>query len=105
MNSNSNTNGAARYLNAILTINAVLLALLLWSQVAGTPMFDRAAEAQATSGDSQDTFANPIKQRKQMIDLLKATNESINKLNKSISDSTLNVEVTNFEDLELGDDD
>ena len=105
MNSNPNTNGAARYLNAILTINAVLLGLLLWTQVAGTPMFDRTAEAQATRTEGQDSFANPIKQRKQMIDLLKSTNDSINKLTQSIEKSTVNVKVTNFDEMETGDDD
>jgi len=58
-----------RYLDAILTIIAVLLTLNLWTMWAGGPshaMTELATPAQAAVG-----IANPGYQRKQMIDLLK----------------------------------
>lgn len=103
MNDHSNKpHGPIRYLNTILSINAVLLAGLLWTQIAGTSLLDSPAHAQASNPPEQ-TFANPIKQRKEMIDILRATRSSIDSLKKKIDDAEFKVQVTNFDELSIGD--
>jgi hypothetical protein len=61
-----------RYLNTILTVIAVLLALnayALWTATPGGAMLDHAQAAHAQAG-----VPNAAEQRRQMIDLLKQTN-------------------------------
>jgi hypothetical protein len=77
-----------RYLNTILTILALLLALQLWTTWTGTasPPLSLVAQAQA-----QDGIPNAGAQRKQMIDLLKEQNVKIEKLSQLLESGRVRV--------------
>ncbi|HEX7008914.1 MAG TPA: hypothetical protein VF184_02965 [Phycisphaeraceae bacterium] len=81
---------SVRYLNAILTVLAVLLALNLWVTWAATPggqALSWAEPAQAAG------IPNAGEQRKQMIDLLKALNVKVNQLTELVESGKVRVQV------------
>lgn len=83
---------SVRYLNAILTVLAVLLALNLWVTWAATP----GGEALSWAGPAEAQAAgipNAGEQRKQMIDLLKALNVKVNQLTELVESGKVRVQV------------
>lgn len=84
-----------KYLNVILTVNAVLLAGLLWTQVmGGLPM---ASQAHAQSAPS--TFVNAAEQRQRMIEALHEIKGSVDATRKVVESGKMKVEVTNIDKL------
>ncbi len=89
-----------KYLNGILTVIAVLLAVLLWTQVASRPVFSTPAVA-----DGPPTgFPNAAAQRQRMIEALQQMRKSTEASNKLLTSGKLRVEVTNIRDFENHDD-
>ena len=76
-----------RYLNTVLTVLAILLALNLWTswQQAPSESFVRPAHAQG--------LANAGKQRKQIIDQLKQVNVQLGELQKTLEEGKVRVKV------------
>jgi hypothetical protein len=81
-----------RYLNTILTVLAVLLALQLWTAWMGNGGLAAPARAVASpTGGIPDAGA----QRKEMIDLLKALNEQSSDLVKVLKSGDVRVKLEN----------
>lgn len=81
------------YLNVILTINAVLLAVVLWVQVAERPLLAETALAQP----SRIKIPNANDQRFQMINELKNMSKSLEVTRKLLESGKIKVEVTNLD--------
>lgn len=94
-----------KYLNGILTVNAVLLAGLLWTQVAGKALLASTASAQSNasgapigrSGDAMMT--NAAEQRQKMIETLKDIKTSIDATRKVVEGGKMKVEVVNIDQV------
>ncbi|MCZ6836429.1 MAG: hypothetical protein O7G85_11700 [Planctomycetota bacterium] len=94
-----------KYLNFILTINAILLTCLLWVQVADKAMFSESAEAQVrdrrpgTRNPNEvgppTIFPNDADQRERGIDQMKKMNQTLEALKNHIESGALKVEVSN----------
>lgn len=84
------------YLNAILTVNAVLLAVLAWTQLV-QPTF---GPAEAAAQSSPPTgFKNATAQRQEMIKAVKATQASVESLERLLESGRVTVEVGNADDI------
>lgn len=83
------------YLNAILTINAFLLAALIWVQVATREPATPAAHAQ------QQGFVNAAAQRKMMINAIEAMQQSVEASNRLLESGKLRVQVTNLDEIRI----
>ena len=86
-----------QYLNVILTINALLLATLIWVQVAERPVLAESATAQ----DSRNPIKvpNAANQRKQIADEVKTLTKTLEETRKMLESTTLKVEVTNIDQM------
>lgn len=78
-----------RYLNSVLTVLAVLLALNLWTTWSVTPDVGPAAYAQGIPDEGA--------QRKQMIDLLKSLNQSVDQMKELFTSGKAKVQVAGVE--------
>ncbi len=83
------------YLNVILTVNAVLLSGVVWTQVSDRPLLAEQAQAQPDRG-----FPNPSQQRREMIEVLNAINANLAKQHELLSSGKLQVEVTSLPEVE-----
>jgi hypothetical protein len=89
----------ATYLNVVLTINAVLLAALLWSAVAGRPLFSTEAAAQSRTRYAEvPNVPNAGEQRAEMVAALKDLKQSVEATNRLLS-SGVRVVVTNPDEI------
>ena len=88
-----------RYLNAILTVNAVLLAALLWTQVATTPVLAQPAVAQSRTRPTGriPLLPNAAKQRDAQTGLLREIKESVDATRHLLERGGFKVEVTNLD--------
>lgn len=77
------------YLNVILTVNAALLAGVIWTQVADRPLLVESAHAQPKRG-----FPNPSQQRQTIISLLKSIDSTTAEQAKLLESGKLKVEIT-----------
>ncbi len=85
----------SRYLNVILTVNAVLLGGLLWTNVADQPLFVNEAVAQ-----SRDYAPpNSADLRKKQLDEVRAMRAATDAMYKLIKTGKFKVEVTNLADF------
>lgn len=78
------------YLNAILTVLAVLLTLNLWTAWTATPGGELLSAAQPAHAQG---LANAAQQRKEMVDLLKQLNVEFAELKKTLAKGELRVRV------------
>ena len=92
--------GQGKYLNVILTVNAVLLTGLLWTQVAATPLLAGTAEAQnRTYGPKVPVIPNAAKQRDATIKAVKDVERAVNGLKASLENGRIKVQVSNLAEL------
>ena len=97
------------YLNIILTVNAILLATMLWVQVADNPILAENATAQSRSKPRKSTanrgkpfvFPNDADQRQKQIDEMIKIGKSIEATRKLIESGNLRVEVTNLGEIKI----
>lgn len=90
------------YLNVILTVNAVLLAGLLWTQMVGQPLVSAAqAEDENDPEDQgrQQGIPNAGKQREVMITHLASIEAAVRDLQRTIASGKIKVEVKNLDEL------
>ncbi|MHC5026264.1 MAG: hypothetical protein ACYTGR_05820 [Planctomycetota bacterium] len=93
---------ASKYLNGILTVNAILLGGLLWTQVANTPLLAEEASAQARSGGKPPAgFTNAGTQRQEMVRALKEVEAAVKKNSKLLESGRLKVQVTNLDEVRI----
>ena len=90
------------YLNIILTVNAILLATMLWVQVADQPILAENAVAQRrTKPPNQFTFPNDAAQRQKLIEEMQKMSKSVEATRKLIESGKLRVEVTNLDQINV----
>ncbi len=77
-----------RYLNAVLTVIAVLLTMNLWVAWNTTPGGEAMTFAQPASAQG---LADAGSQRREMVDLLKQLNVSVAKLQTTMTDGSMKV--------------
>lgn len=87
------------YLNVILTVNAMLLAGMLWTQVAEKPLLAETAIAQGSR--NRVTIPNAANQRKLIADEIKKLNKSMEATRKLIESGKIKIEVTNLDQIKL----
>ena|SRR6185503_2642628 len=95
-----------KYLNGILTVNAVLLAGLLWTQIAGKAMLASEAAAQSTASGTplgragaDAVMTNAAEQRQRMIESLKEIKTSIDATRKVVEGGKMKVEISNIDQI------
>lgn len=91
------------YLNGILTVNAVLLAGLMWTQIAGTSINDTA------SAQSRTRYADPVrdgkgvpdagKQRMELVEAMRKLRKSIDSFYVLLDGGDIDVNVKNLAEL------
>ncbi|MDY7108374.1 MAG: hypothetical protein SYC29_07025 [Planctomycetota bacterium] len=90
------------YLNVILTVNAVLLTGLLWTQLADRPLLETEAAAQSrTKTPAPPAPPNAAEQRAKMIKTLNGLKQSVDAQRKLMESGKLKVTVTNLDEIEL----
>ncbi len=87
-----------RYLNAVLTVNAVLLTGLLWMQIVEQPVLSETAVAEQ-SNKPGIRVPNAAEQRKKMHDELKLIKRSVDLTRRTLEAGKIKVEVTNLSDF------
>jgi len=87
-----------QYLNVILTINALLLASLIWTQVADQPVLATTVEAQSARNPPV-RVPNAAEQRKRIADEVQALNKTVEATRKMIESGAIKVEVTNLDQM------
>ena len=89
------------YLNVILTVNAVLLAGLVWTQIADTPLLAETASAQNRSslGPAVPNVPNAGKQREQIAKEIVALRTALEKTRTLLESGRVKVEVTNLGEI------
>lgn len=85
------------YLNIILTINAVLLTALIWTQVADRPFVSESAQAQS----HRDVPLNAGAQRQKVIELLTEVKKESEKSRKLLESGDVRVRVTNLDEIKI----
>jgi hypothetical protein len=88
----------AVYLNTILTVNAVLLTALLWTQVSDRPLFADDASAQPSR---RQGIPNAAEQRMRMVNGLDDLRQSVDGMSQLLESGKVRVEVTNLDEIEL----
>lgn len=89
-----------RYLNFILTVNAVLLTALVWTQLVGGPVLSSGGAAQAQVGRDVPGIPNAASQRHRMIELMTEMNRNMGANHKLLDDGRLRVRVTNLDEIQ-----
>ena len=89
------------YLNVILTVNAVLLAGVLWTALAGHPVLDRSASAQSsgTTGSPSLIPVTAADQRESLLNAVRDVKASVDGLKKSLEGGKVRVEIANVDQL------
>lgn len=85
----------SKYLNVILTVNAVLLAGVMWTQLSDRAAFSSAAHAQSSGSG----FVNAAEQRQRMIEALNEIKGSVEATRKVVESGKMKVEVANIDKL------
>ncbi len=91
------------YLNVILTVNAVLLAGLVWTQVAETPLLAETASAQNRSrlGPPVPNVPNAAKQREKIVASVDRLKASVDETRRLLQSGGLEVKVTNLDEIKI----
>ena len=92
----TNNSRQTRYLNVILTVNAVVLSAIAWTQLAGAPL---SSSAMAQNPPDQQGIPNAGAQRQRMIQELQGLRESIDGMKKQIDSGKLKVVIANIDEL------
>lgn len=88
-----------RYLNVILTVNALLLAALLWTQIVAKGPVAHPALAQSTLDERALAVPNASNQRQAIIDGLGDVRDSVEATRRLLESGNARVRVTNMPEL------
>ena len=95
------------YLNVILTVNAGLLAAMVWAQLADRPVLAQDVSAQSASGRMPPPAAGPAgvttsaDRQQRMIELIRELNLTVEALTSKLESGKLKVEVTNLKSSDV----
>ena len=92
-----------KYLNVILTVNAMLLAALLWSQLSEQPVLSLPAMAQSAAGgvNADDPgIPNAGTQRQKIVEAIQRLEGKVEATNRLLSGGRLKVQVANLAELQ-----
>jgi hypothetical protein len=93
-----------KYMNIVLTINAVLLLGLLWSGWSGEPVFSNEAAAQSRSRPQGwrpvPTVPNAGKQRDRQIQATEEVQRSVDAMVRLLESGDIKVQVTNQDEIQ-----
>ncbi len=89
------------YLNIILTVNAILLATMLWVQIADQPLLAENAVAQRRTIPKKPFVPNDAAQLQKLIEETKKMSNSMEAIHKLIESGKLRVEVTNLGEIKM----
>ena len=87
------------YLNVILTVNAVLLSVLIWTQLAPKPVMADTATAQYNT--RRGGIPNAGEQRQKLIKGMQDVKASVDSTRKLLESGKLRVQVTNLDEIRL----
>lgn len=87
----------SRYLNVILTVNAVLLTAVLWNGIAERPLLSSTAHAQGVP----EGVPNAGMQRHQMIEGLRDVRSQLEATRRMLESGAIKVQVTNLDELKV----
>jgi hypothetical protein len=87
------------YLNAILTVNAVLIAALVWTNVSDGPVTANASPLFAQVDEPTGGVPNAGAQRERMIAEVRALREDIRGLESALSSGKLKVNIGNMTEV------
>jgi hypothetical protein len=87
-----------KYLNVLLTVNAVLMTAVLWTQLADQPLLSSPAHAQRPPGAGEGV-PNAGSQRQQMIEEIRGLRSTLEATKSFMEGGALKVQVTNLEEL------
>jgi hypothetical protein len=92
-----------KYLNVILTVNAILLAGLLWTQVADRPVLSDEATAQSRTQPRQPGVGipNAAQQRMEMVDGIEDLKKAMAAQYRLLKSGELTVRVSNLDEIEI----
>jgi hypothetical protein len=92
-----------KYLNVILTINAILLACLLWTQVADRPVLSDEATAQSRSQSRLPGVGipNAAQQRMDMVEGIEDLKKAMAAQYRFLKSGELTVQVSNLDEIKL----
>lgn len=95
------TRRSQQYLNGILTVNAVLIAALVWTNVGGGPSRAEAAPLLPQVDDQERTggVPNAGAQRERLITEVRALREDIRRLESGVTGGKMKVNIGNLADL------
>jgi len=96
---NSRTTRNATYLNAILTVNAVMVAALVWTHVSDGPSVANASPLQVDGGDATGGVPNAGLQRLQTLNEIRALREDVQRLELLLASGRVKFGVSNFAEL------
>ncbi|HWB20450.1 MAG TPA: hypothetical protein VG711_09140 [Phycisphaerales bacterium] len=91
-------------LNGLLTLNAILMAGVLWTQLSDRPIFAGKATAGPADPALAPSIPNAADQRQKIVDELRGIKASMESLKQSIQGGTYKVEVTNFSAMNAAND-
>jgi hypothetical protein len=86
------------YLNVILTVNAVLLAGVIWTTISGGTALSQPAMAQTGTGSGAGV-PNAADQRQKMIEALREMKTSVDATRKLVESGKIRVEVSNLDQI------
>lgn len=92
-----------RCLNTLLSMNALLLGGVLWTQLADRPMLDSSADAQMRAANTANNGGIPdaAQQRENMIQTILEMKKSVDSLTKTLESGDLKVEVSNLDEVKI----
>jgi hypothetical protein len=91
-----------KYLNVILTVNAALLSVLVWSQVAGSPhspVWGSPAAAQQLPQQDGGGIPNAAAQRQKMLEQLQGLRASVDAMRSMMEGGKVKVIVANADEI------
>jgi hypothetical protein len=94
----------ATYLNGILTVNAVLLGALAWSQIAQQPLLASDALAAQTGNDSpfgETGIPNAAQQRQKTLEAIEDLNKNVEAIRQLVAGGNLKVQVSNLDRIQV----
>jgi hypothetical protein len=89
----------ATYLNAILTVNAVMVAALVWTHVSEGPSLANASPLQAETGENTGGVPNAGLQRLQTLNEIKALRSDVQRLEATLVAGKIRFGISNFAEL------
>ncbi len=91
-----------RFLNAILTVNAILLGVLLWTQFANhPPVVDSASAQSRTKTPLPNSGRGVYAAQSHNVKILRDLEKAVNSIQSTLESGRMRVEVVNLDEIEI----